>query len=74
MQDKKVGAIWLGVLLLAIFAHLARAQEAPKKLLVAHAGLISTHSSVWLAEGQGFFKILLKNPLTIFSFSLAVGG
>ncbi|HEY3302363.1 MAG TPA: ABC transporter substrate-binding protein [Candidatus Binatia bacterium] len=56
MQDKKVGAIWLGVLLLAIFAHLARAQEAPKKLLVAHAGLISTHSSVWLAEGQGFFK------------------
>ena len=32
------------------------AQDAAKKLLVAHAGLISTHSSVWLAEGQGFYR------------------
>jgi NitT/TauT family transport system substrate-binding protein len=32
------------------------AQEGPKKLLVAHAGLISTHASVWLAEDYGFYK------------------
>lgn len=32
------------------------AQESSKKLLVAYAGLISTHSSVWLGEDQGFYK------------------
>ncbi|HET8562268.1 MAG TPA: ABC transporter substrate-binding protein [Candidatus Binatia bacterium] len=44
----------LGFLLIAVCP--AWAQEAPKKLLVAYAGLISTHSSVWLGEDQGFFK------------------
>src|SRR5215475_10548881 len=34
----------------------AYAQDPSKKLLVAHAGLISTHSSVWLGEDQGFYK------------------
>jgi ABC-type nitrate/sulfonate/bicarbonate transport system substrate-binding protein len=32
------------------------AQEPPKKLLVAYAGLISTHISLWLGEDQGFYK------------------
>jgi NitT/TauT family transport system substrate-binding protein len=32
------------------------AQDAPKKLLVAYAGLISTHTGVWLGEDQGFYK------------------
>ena len=32
------------------------AQDSSKKLLVAYAGLISTHTSVWLGEDQGFYK------------------
>ena len=32
------------------------AQDASKKLLVAYAGLISTHAGVWLGEDQGFYK------------------
>ena len=56
MRNKKVIGMWLVFLSVATFANLARAQEAPRKLLVAHAGLISTHSSIWLAEDQGFFR------------------
>ena len=44
------------VLLLAGLARPARAQDAAKKLLVAYAGLISTHTGVWLGEDQGFYK------------------
>ena len=47
--------IYLTILLLG-GVYPSSAQEAPKKLLVAYAGLISTHISVWLAEDQGFFK------------------
>ena len=46
-----VSILWLGVLCVSSIA-----QEAPKKLLVAYAGLISTHTSLWLAEDQGFFR------------------
>ncbi len=56
MRNKKVVGIGFVFLLLGTFAHLAPAQQAPRKLLVAHAGLISTHTSIWLAEDQGFFR------------------
>src|SRR5712692_11007334 len=56
MRKKIIAGIGLGVLLLAIFPHSAPAQQAPRKLLVAYAGLISTHTSIWLAEDQGFFR------------------
>ena len=56
MRNKKVIGMWLVFLSVATFANLARAQQPPRKLLVAHAGLISTHSSIWLAEDQGFFR------------------
>ena len=46
----------LAVVLLASWARPSAAQEPLTKLLIAHAGLISTHASVWLAEDQGFFK------------------
>src|ERR1043166_9978264 len=46
-----VSILWVGAL---FFSSLA--QESPKKLLVAYAGLISTHTSLWLAEDQGLFK------------------
>ena len=46
----------LVVLLLGFFVHPGWAQEGQKKLLVAYAGLISTHTSIWLAEDQGLFK------------------
>src|SRR5881628_3308768 len=56
MRNKRIVGICLVLFLLGIVARPGRAQEGPKKLLVAHAGLISTHSSVWLAEDQGFYK------------------
>src|SRR5947199_6759485 len=48
--------ICLTVSLLGNLVYPTLAQEAPKKLLVAYAGLISTHTSVWLGEDQGFYK------------------
>lgn len=56
MRNKKLVATGFVFLLLGIFTHPARAQQPPRKLLVAHAGLISTHTSIWLAEDQGFFR------------------
>lgn len=56
MKGQKIIGLCLGLLFLGIAAPPGRTQEAPKKLLVAHAGLISTHTSVWLAEDQGFYK------------------
>ena len=56
MRNKKIVGMCSVLLLLGTFVHPGRAQEGPKKLLVAHAGLISTHTSVWLAEDQGFYK------------------
>ena len=47
---------WLGATLLASMILPGFAQDAPKKLLVAYAGLISTHTGVWLGEDQGFYK------------------
>jgi NitT/TauT family transport system substrate-binding protein len=46
----------LVVILLGSWVPPTSGQEAPKKLLVAYAGLISTHASLWLAEDQGFFN------------------
>ena len=48
--------IFAAVFLLHRWAQPADAQDASKKLLVAYAGLISTHSGVWLGEDQGFYK------------------
>jgi NitT/TauT family transport system substrate-binding protein len=48
--------ICLTLLFLGTLVRPSSGQEAPKKLLVAYAGLISTHTSIWLAEDQGFFK------------------
>jgi NitT/TauT family transport system substrate-binding protein len=56
MRHKKILAILLAVIFAAILGQPASGQEAQKKVLVAHAGLISTHASVWLGEDQGFFK------------------
>jgi ABC-type nitrate/sulfonate/bicarbonate transport system substrate-binding protein len=46
-------------------------QEAPRRLLVAYAGLISTHTSVWLGEDHGFFK---KHGLDISSVFTGSGS
>ena len=48
--------ICLTVLVLGTLVCPSFAQEASKKFLVAYAGLISTHTSVWLGEDQGFYK------------------
>ena len=56
MRNQIIAAMGFVFLLPGTFTQPAQAQQAPKKLLVAHAGLISTHSSIWLAEDQGFFR------------------
>jgi NitT/TauT family transport system substrate-binding protein len=48
--------ICLTVMVLGTLVCPSSAQEASKKFLVAYAGLISTHTSVWLGEDQGFYK------------------
>ncbi len=55
MKANKIATLCL-TLTLALMASPAGAQEASKKLLVAYAGLISTHTSVWLAEDLGLYK------------------
>jgi NitT/TauT family transport system substrate-binding protein len=49
-------AFCLAVLILISLIPPSPAQEVSKKFLVAYAGLISTHTSVWLGEDQGFYK------------------
>jgi NitT/TauT family transport system substrate-binding protein len=53
---KMLLAFCLAVLILISLTPPSSAQEASKKFLVAYAGLISTHTSVWLGEDQGFYK------------------
>jgi NitT/TauT family transport system substrate-binding protein len=71
MRQKKMSGILLAVLLTTVGGPPAGAQEAAKKLLVAYAGLISTHSSVWLAEDQGFYK---KHGLDLTSVFISSGS
>ena len=56
MRQKKSIGILLAVILVAAVSRSACAQGGPGKFLVAYAGLISTHTSVWLGEDQGFYK------------------
>jgi NitT/TauT family transport system substrate-binding protein len=56
MRQKRILGIFLAAALVGAVARPAWAQGGPGKLLVAYAGLISTHTSVWLAEDQGFYK------------------
>ncbi len=71
MLHKKMIGILLAVILFGAVAHPARSQESSRKLLVAYAGLISTHASVWLAEEQGFYK---KHGLDITSVFISSGS
>jgi NitT/TauT family transport system substrate-binding protein len=56
MRQEKVVGILLAVSFIGIAGRGALAQDASRKVLVAYAGLISTHTSVWLGEDQGFYK------------------
>jgi NitT/TauT family transport system substrate-binding protein len=71
MRHKKVLRIVLGAVFAAALGQPSGAQELPKKVLVAHAGLISTHASVWLAEDQGLFK---KHGLDVTSLFTGSGS
>jgi NitT/TauT family transport system substrate-binding protein len=56
MRGKKLIGILLALILVEAIFHRAWAQGGPGKLLIAYAGLISTHTSVWLGEDHGFYK------------------
>jgi NitT/TauT family transport system substrate-binding protein len=64
-------ATGLGLILLAAAVLPSFAQDASKKLLVAYAGLISTHASVWLGEDQGFYK---KHGVDVTSVFISSGS
>lgn len=71
MRQERIVGILLAAIFVGAVALPARAQEAARKVLVAHAGLISTHSSVWLAEDQGFYK---KHGLDVTSVFISSGS
>src|SRR6266576_3279311 len=56
MRQEKIVGILLAASFIGIAGRGALAQDASRKVLVAYAGLISTHTSVWLGEDQGFYK------------------
>jgi NitT/TauT family transport system substrate-binding protein len=64
--------VCLVVVLLGSLVRSTSAQEGPKKLLVAYAGLISTHTSVWLGEDQGFYKKHGLDATSVFTGSGSV--
>jgi NitT/TauT family transport system substrate-binding protein len=65
-------AVCLVVISLGSWLRPSFAQEALTKLLIAHAGLISTHASVWLAEDQGFYKKHGLDATSVFTGSGSV--
>jgi ABC-type nitrate/sulfonate/bicarbonate transport system substrate-binding protein len=72
MRHKQIVRILLIFIFAGTFGYPAIAQEGRKKLLVAYAGLISTHTSVWLAEDQGFFKKHGLDATSVFTGSGSV--
>ena len=72
MRHQSFMQMWLVVVLLGSWVRPSLAQEALTKLLVAHAGLISTHASVWLAEDQGFYKKHGLDATSVFTGSGSV--
>ena len=71
MRQKKLVEALLAVVLIGIMAPCAKAQDISRKVLIAYAGLISTHTSVWLAEDQGFYK---KHGLDVTSVFISSGS
>ena len=70
MRQKKLVGVLLAVALVGAMASRAKAQDA-RKVLVAYAGLISTHTSLWLGEDQGFYK---KHGLNVTSVFISSGS
>ena len=72
MRHQSFMQVWLVVVLLGSWVRSSSAQETLTKLLIAHAGLISTHASVWLAEDQGFYKKHGLDATSVFTGSGSV--
>ena len=72
MRHQSFMEVWLVLVLLGSWVCPSLAQEALTKLLIAHAGLISTHASVWLAEDQGFYKKHGLDATSVFTGSGSV--
>ena len=71
MRRKRIVGIFLAILFSGTFALPLQAQDPSRKVLVAYAGLISTHTSVWLGEDQGFYK---KHGLDVTSVFISSGS
>src|SRR5262252_8814078 len=72
MRHRGFIQLCLVVVLLGSWVRSSAAQETLTKLLIAHAGLISTHTSVWLAEDQGFYKKHGLDATSVFTGSGSV--
>jgi NitT/TauT family transport system substrate-binding protein len=68
---KELVVILSAVVVIGIAALPASAQDTSRKVLVAYAGLISTHASVWLGEDQGFYR---KHGLDVTSVFISSGS
>jgi NitT/TauT family transport system substrate-binding protein len=71
MARKRIVQIFSALIMIGLVAPNASAQDTSRKVLVAYAGLISTHSSVWLAEDQGFYQ---KHGLDVTSVFISSGS
>ena len=71
MHQKRLLGIFLAAVVVGSAPRLAWPQGGPGKLLVAYAGLISTHASVWLGEDQGFYK---KHGLDVTAVLISSGS
>lgn len=72
MRHRNFVTVWAVSVLLASWARPGLTQESLTKLLIAHAGLISTHASVWLAEDQGLYKKHGLDATSVFTGSGSV--
>src|SRR5262245_56269288 len=72
MSHRSFMQMGLVLVLLGSWVRPSFAQGALTKLLIAHAGLISTHASVWLAEDQGFYKKHGLDATSVFTGSGSV--
>jgi NitT/TauT family transport system substrate-binding protein len=71
MHQKRMLGIFLAAVVAGPAPRPAWPQGGPGKLLVAYAGLISTHASVWLGEDQGFYK---KHGLDVTAVLISSGS
>src|SRR5262245_22851770 len=72
MRHRSFIQLYLVVVLLGSWVRSSFAQGALTKLLIAHAGLISTHARVWVTEVNAFYAKIGLDATSVFTGSGSV--